>query len=75
VVVDCVPASAVLLLKRLIRVLCLGLSQVPGLDGELFTELHIAQSTLVHANDLEELVEDDIGDVDEHLVHQFGISG
>ena len=38
-------------------------------------QLQIAHSTLVHANDLEELVEYDVGDVDEHLIHQFGISG
>ena len=35
----------------------------------------IAHPTLVHANDLEELIEDDIGDVDEHLLHQLGVGG
>ena len=37
--------------------------------------MQIAHSTLVHANDLEELIEDDVCDVDEHLLHQLGVGG
>ena len=38
-------------------------------------QLQIAHSTLVHANDLEELLEDYVGDVSEHLLHQLGVGG
>jgi len=41
----------------------------------LCAHLQIAHSTLVHANDLEELVEDDVSDVNEHLLHQLGVGG
>ena len=41
----------------------------------MFTELQIAHSTLVHANDLEKLIEDNVSDVDKHLLDQLGVGG
>ena len=54
--------------------MCLGLSLVPS-PGRTASYVYVSTQLLLHPNLVQKLLENDVGDVDEHLLHELRVGG